>query len=412
MKVFKNWRLIRNASQEQKNIELESKKLAVQLAEEESNRLKTSFMENVSDEMRNPLNGILGLSQVMLKYGNLTPEIQNDVKLIAENGKTLLTFVNNVIDDTKLRDGQISLRKSPNCLNTLMNKLHKSFQSSPAYLRKKTNEESKLELLCDIPSKNVSIMCDPERLNQVLVNLLDNAIKFTNKGTIRFGYSWSIDTLSKNQYITFFVKDTGIGIEKERLPLIFDRFVQLDNSITKQYKGSGLGLHISKCLAELMGGKIWCESEVGKGSTFYFGIPYSPSYVIQDNDKPLVEADKPHNWSGYTVLIVEDDIINYKVLGGMLRNTKVSIIHSDNGVKAVEQVKLNPNIDLVLMDIQLPEMDGCEATEKILEINPTLPIIAQTANEKERCLEAGCIDYIAKPIDMNLLFNKMSKFLL
>jgi len=408
MTPLKNWLFKNNATQHQKEIELENRLNKAQMAIEESERFKTSFMNNISHEMCTPLNGILGLSQIMMKSGELNPEMQNDVKMIIENGKTLLTHVNNVLDDTKLINGQIKLRNSPNCLNTLMNKLYNSFLISPTYLRKNNN----VELKCNIPSKNVSIMCDPERLNQIMVNLIDNAIKFTETGTVQFGYSWSIDTLSKNQYITFHVKDTGIGIEKDKLGNIYERFVQLDNTMTRPYSGSGLGLHITKGLAELMGGKIWIETEVGKGTSFYFRIPYSPAYFLSEEEKPQINKKKDHNWSAYTVLIVEDDIINYKVLGGMLRNTKVSIIHSDNGVKAIEQVRLNPKIDLVLMDVQLPEMNGLEATGKILEINPTLPIIAQTTNEKEKCLEAGCVDYIPKPIDMNILVNKMSKFLL
>ena len=407
MAPFLNWRFGNNFAHKQKEIELVNRSNKAQLAIDESECLTSTFINNMSHEMCTPLNNILGLSQLMLKSNDLNPKIQNDVKMIMENGKTLLSFVNNILDDTKLSNGEIKLRKTPNCLNSLMNKLYNSFQNSPTYINKKDN----VELICEKPSKNIAITCDPERLNQILVNLIDNALKFTETGTVRFGYFWSINTISKDQYITFFVKDTGIGIEKNKIETIFERFSQVDKKMTRKYRGAGLGLHISKSLVKLMGGKIWCESEKGKGTDFYFRIPYSPVYTLQNDETPQLTNDKSHNWSAYTVLIVEDDIINYKVLGGMLRNTKVSIIHSDNGVKAIEQVRLNPKIDLVLMDIQLPEMNGLEATSKILEINPTLPIIAQTTNEREKCLEAGCIDYIPKPIDMNVLVNKMSKFL-
>jgi len=406
-----NWRPSFAQKRHQKEVENDLKK--AKMAIEESERFKTSFMRNMSHEIRTPLNGILGLSQVILNSDDANPKIKDDVKMIIEKGNSLLSSLNNVIDMSKLDMGHIQIKKSTFCLNTLMDKLYLTFLSDPAFMRKNACKSQKVELKCDKPYKNIEIVGDHERLYQILANLIDNALKFTEKGVVRFGYSISINSISKNRYITFYVKDTGIGMDMKYTEKIFDRFVQLDNSMCRKYNGTGLGLTISKELLEMMNGKIWCDSTVGKGTNFYCSIPYVTDHVLQNNiDMPQKKRETTRDWSSYTVLIVEDDIINYKALGGMLRNTKVSIIHSDNGVKAIEQVRINPKIDLVLMDINLPEMNGLEATGKILEINPMLPIIAQTTNEEEKCLEAGCIDYINKPIDMGLLFNKMSKFLM
>jgi len=189
----------------------------------------------------------------------------------------------------------------------------------------------------------------------------------------------------------------------------------VDNTLARKFSGSGLGLAISKGLTTLLNGKIWCESDLGKGSNFYFTVPYHPSTMLTSVDIPQKKNTIGYDWDRYTILIVEDDTINYKVIEAMLRNTKVNVIHADNGKKAIEKVDLHPQIDLVLMDVHLPEMSGLEATKRILELNPKLPIIAQTANamseDKDKCLEAGCVDYISKPIDMGDLFSKISKYL-
>jgi len=411
MAPFTKWRS-GFAQKSKRELELENELTKAKMALEESERFKDNFLNNMSHEFCNPLNGILGFSQVMLKSEEISPKVKNDLKIILDNGKSLLTIANNILDVTKLDNGQIKLRKSPICLNTMLDRLHNQFLASPAYINKNANGRKNIEILCEKPYKNIAIMNDTERLRQILFNLLDNALKFTNSGTIRFGYTISINSLSKDRFLTFYVKDSGIGIPSDKTEKVMERFYQLDNTMSRRHNGAGLGLAITKGLVDLMKGRMWCDSEIGKGTSFYFSIPYSPAYVLKENELPTVNTELPRDWSGYTVLVVEDDIMSYRVLGGMLRNTKVTIIHSDNGVKAIEQVRINPQIDLVLMDVNMPVMNGLEATGKILEINPTIPIIAQTTNEKEKCLEAGCIDYISKPIDMSVLYSKMSKFLI
>jgi PAS domain S-box-containing protein len=385
--------------------QIDNELMKAKVAAEESDRLKSAFLANMSHEVRTPLNGILGLAQVLMKSEEIDPAIRNDVKMIVESGTSLLALIEDIMDVSKIEAGQMKIKYKPFILNTLMDQLYSMFLANPLYIQKKQN----IELKYDKPEANISLMSDPDRLQQIFVNLIGNALKFTQKGFVQFGYS------IKEQVITFYVKDSGIGIPADKTERIFERFTQVDNTLARKFSGSGLGLAISKGLATLLEGRIWCESDLGKGSNFYFTIPYRPTTMLVSSDTPQKKSAVFYDWSAYTVLIVEDDIINFKVIEAMLRNTKINIIHADNGLKAIGQVNLNPQINLVLMDVHLPEMSGLEATGRILEINPSLPIIAQTANamseDKDKCLEAGCADYISKPIDMGDLFTKIAKFL-
>ena len=384
--------------------ELEKAKLAA----EESDRLKSAFLANMSHEVRTPLNGILGLAQVLLKSEDVDQKIRNDVKMIVESGSSLLTLIEDIMDVSRIEAGQMKIKFKPFFLNSLIDQLYSMFLANPLYLQKNA-VQANLELKYDKPSENVTIMSDPDRLQQIFVNLIGNALKFTQKGFVHFGYT------IKKQEIIFYVKDSGIGIPEDKTEKIFDRFTQVDNTLARKFSGSGLGLAISKGLVTLLNGKIWCESNFGKGSNFYFTIPYHPTTMIISANTPIKKTVVKYDWSKYTVLIVEDDMINFKVIEAMLRNTKIHVFHAENGVKSIEYIRLYPHINLVLMDVHLPEMSGLEATVKILKINPELPIIAQTANamseDKDKCLEAGCVDYISKPIDMNELVAKISKYL-
>ena len=388
--------------------QIDNELVKAKVAAEESDRLKSAFLANMSHEVRTPLNGILGLAQVLLKSDKLDSSISNDVKMIVESGSSLLTLIEDILDVSKIEAGQMKIKYKPFHLNSLMDQLYSMFLTHPFYVQKNANQQN-IILKYDKPYENITIMSDPDRLQQIFVNLIGNALKFTLKGYIHFGY-----TVEK-QEITFFVKDSGIGIPKDKTEKVFERFTQVDSTLARKFSGSGLGLAISKGLTVLLEGRIWCESIFGLGSSFFFTIPYHPTTMLEDSNKPQKKNSIEYDWSNFTVLIVEDDTINFKVIEAMLRNTKINIIHVDNGMKAIEQARDNPLIDLVLMDVHLPEMSGLEATIKIKEVNKTLPIIAQTANamsdDKDRCIDAGCSDYISKPIDMNNLFVKISKYL-
>jgi CheY-like chemotaxis protein len=378
------------------------------MSAEKSGILRSEFSANMSHEVRTPLNGILGLAQVLLKSEEIEPKIRNDIKMIVESGTSLLALIEDIMDVSRIEAGQMKIKYKPFFLNNLMDQLYSMFLANPLYKMRNAGQK-KIELKYDKPAENVTIMSDPDRLQQIFVNLIGNALKFTQTGYVHFGY------FIKKHDIVFYVKDSGIGIPEEKKETIFDRFIQVDNTLARKFSGSGLGLAISKGFVTLLKGKIWCESELGKGSNFYFTIPYHPTSMLISSDTPQKKSIVKYDWSNYTVLIVEDDTINFKVIEAMLRNTKIQVIHADNGLKSIECVRLYPQIDLVLMDVHLPEMSGLEATENILKINPTLPIIAQTANamseDKEKCLEAGCVDYISKPIDMGDLFAKIAKHL-
>jgi len=406
MTLFNNW----FANQSQMNDELKK----AQQAAKESDRLKSAFLANMSHEIRTPLNGILGLVQVMLKSNELAPDVRDDIQTIAERGSSLVSMVDDIMDLSKLETSQLNIRKKPLELNELMDQLYTISLSNPHY-RLKNGAQKNFILSCNRPNGSVAIMSDPVRLKQILIHLIDNALKYTERGFVSFGYTVTVNPVSKNKYVLFNVKDTGIGIPKDKKDVIFEKFVQVDDGWSRKHGGLGLGLAISKGLADMMHGKIWYESDLGKGTNFYFAIPYLPADTPVINGTPMKNTGVIYDWSGFTVLIVEDDIISYKVLGSMLRNTKINIIHADNGLKAVEQARMNPHINLVLMDIHLPVMNGYEATCKILDLYPTLPVIAQTGNamndDREKFIKTGCADYISKPVNMSELLGKMSRFL-
>ena len=385
--------------------QIDNELMKAKLVAEESDRLKSAFLANMSHELRTPLNGILGLAQVMLNADDTNPDVKNNVKMIVDSGKSLLSLIEDIMDVSKIEADELKIQRLPMSLNAIMEQLRATFEVNPIYQQKK----NEITLLCDKPTENINIISDPDRLKQIFINLIGNALKFTQKGFIKYGYSIN------NDEILFYVRDTGIGIPKDKTETMFGRFIQADNTLTRKHKGSGLGLAISKGLVALLGGQIWCESDLGKGANFYFTVPYVPTTQTTKADASQETGDMVYQWSDYTILIVEDDIINFMVLKAMLRTTNVKIIHADSGLKAIENVYANPQINLVLMDVHLPEMSGLEATGKILEINPALPVIAQTANaiteDRKKCLNAGCADYISKPIDMQELLGKIAALL-
>jgi CheY-like chemotaxis protein len=351
------------------------------------------------------MNGILGMTQ-LLGIPDITADQRKEyVELINKNSETLLNLIDDIVDVSKIEAGQMKIIRKSFHLNPLIDQLHGLFLSSSVYHSKKSLELCVNKTLPD----NTSIFTDPDRVKQILINLIGNALKFTECGFVEFGYN-----LEGNKLI-FYVKDSGIGISTEKQKVVFDRFTQADDSLTRKFGGSGLGLAISKGLVELLGGHIWANSELHRGSTFYFTIPFVPTFEVEETDKLNVEKPRDYNWAGYSFLIVEDDKVSFKFLEGIFRKTGVKIIHADNGLKAIEFCQTNPEIDIVLMDIQLPEMSGLDATRIIKAIRKDLPIIAQTANamseDKEKCLEVGCADYVSKPINVNVLFSKIDKYL-
>jgi PAS domain S-box-containing protein len=395
---------------EQQKIE-EQLILAKEKAEEADN-LKSTFLANMSHEIRTPMNGILGFSD-LLKHEETSEEERNSfIDIIHQSGKQLLNIINDILDISKIEVGQIQINEDDCSVNDMLDELKGLFKPE---IKNKANLE--LETHKELSDDESIVITDGVRVRQILTNLVNNAIKFTSKGYVEFGYmvvprdNPSDDILHD---IQFFVKDTGIGIPDTKREIIFDPFRQSDESHTRKFGGTGLGLAISKGFVELLGGKIWHESIENAGSTFYFTIPYkvgNPDLVKK------VEANFGNNyqWESKNILVVEDDAVSYQYLHKILSKTNIKISHAFSGYEAVDFCDKHDDVDLVLMDIQLPGINGYQATEKIREFKPDLPIIAQTAHalpeDKQKSLEAGCDDYISKPIKRQLLLSKMEQFL-
>lgn len=370
---------------------------------EESDRLKSAFLANMSHEIRTPINGILGFAE-LLREPALSPDEKLEfLDIIRNNGKQLLGIINDIVDLSKIEANQLQIKSELVDLHALLTDLYKFF-SFDLQLKEKA-----VELIKEYGSAEpFLIKADSVRLRQIMVNLLANAVKFTDTGSIRFGY------MVTNTSIRFYVTDTGVGIHPSQKVTIFDRFVQAENATSRKVKGTGLGLAISKGLVELMGGRIGVESVAGAGSEFYFTLPKMVEMSTSHNLQKPAE-DMNYDWANKTILIAEDDNINFKYLEILLKRTNIRILRAADGEEAVLKFRSNPEIDLVLMDIQMPQIDGYEATQIIKSLRPEVPVIAQTANamneDMERCLEVGCDGYISKPIDKHTLLDKINLFI-
>lgn len=363
---------------------------------EESYRLKSAFLANMSHELRTPMNGIIGFSE-LLKDSRLTRDRRlYYAGIVIDSSKQLLTIVNDILDMSRMETGKMTLCFEEVIINDLLNVLHAFFEPQV------NKKQIAFSISKPVSNKQSTVITDRTRLRQVLTNLLNNALKFTEAGSIDVGYRL-IDG-----FLEFYVMDTGIGIPEEMHEKIYEPFRQGNFEITNRYGGTGLGLSISKKLVEMLGGKMWLTSSIGKGSTFYFTLPYNlPEKVEVKKDDDLNQLNlKEYNM---IALVVEDDEVNYLFLETVLAKNKIKTIRAFNGVEAVEKCTNNKEIKLVLMDIKLPVMNGYEATRRIKKIRPGLPIIAQTAyamhEDKHKALEAGCDGYISKPIVTDELFK-------
>ncbi len=372
---------------------------------EEADSLKTAFLANMSHEIRTPMNAIIGFSDLLTDPDITDEEKEEYVNVIKNNGNILLNIIDDIIDIAKIEAGQIKIYRTQCAINEILYELYTNFNK-----QKKIINKTNVEIIINTGKfQNITILSDPFRLRQILTNLLNNALKFTEKGYIQFGFT------IEDPLIKFFVKDTGIGIDEDKVNDIFSRFRQADLSDTRKYGGTGLGLTISKNLVELLGGKMWVESKVNEGSSFYFELPYqkiSSSGILPNFTQHESIED---NWENKSILIVEDDITNYKYLEKALRKTKARIIWVEDGQPAVDICNSKEKIDLVLMDIQMPLMDGYEATRQIKRIRKNIPIVAQTAyamsGERDKSIKAGCDDYIPKPIKISTLHSVIRKYL-
>lgn len=375
---------------------------------EESDRLKSSFLANMSHEIRTPMNAIVGFSEMLIKPQLSDIKKERYTSIIKERTYDLLRIVEDLLDVSKIEVGQLKIFESNVDMYKLLIDLYEYYNQK----LKKSDKSQKITLKLNFEKslRNKSVCIDGQRVKQIFTNLIDNAFKFTNEGLIEFGCRYE-----ENGKVLFFVHDTGIGIPQEKQSLVFDRFRQADESLTgRQFGGTGLGLSIVKGIIKLMNGSIWLESTENIGSTFFFTLPLS----IPTNDEDI-EDDKTLNiskkWKNKTVLIVEDDLANIEYLREALSDTGLILFFAENGEQALNQFHTHPTINLILMDIRLPDINGLELTKKIKSKNSSIPIIAQTAYASpidiKDCKDAGCSDYISKPINYDKLIELIDKYL-
>jgi signal transduction histidine kinase/CheY-like chemotaxis protein len=374
---------------------------------EEADRMKTVFLTNLSHELRTPMNTIIGFSE-LINIGNIPPEKRKEYsRIIRFKGQELLTLIDDIIEVSKFEAGHIKFVSNPCELNHLLGEVYQI-----AIERRKAAQKEGLGVNLNLPPAEINLLTDPGRVQQVFINLIDNSLKFTERGSIEIGYE-----VKDSRTIQCFVKDTGIGLKKEELKNLFNRFKKIEETSFRKNTGSGLGLTISKYIVQLLGGKIWVDSVYGEGSTFFFTIPNNPpSQPDSSTDMVKEKEDQAeYNWKNKVILLVEDDDINVQFFEAILSPYQVQVIHASNGLQGVELCRSIPHIDLVLMDVKMPEMNGHDACREIKKLRPSLPIIAQTAfalqEERQKCMEAGCDDYVSKPININELLGKIQQLI-
>jgi len=368
---------------------------------EESDRLKTAFLANISHEIRTPMNGILGFTE-LLKTPDLSGEQQQDyIRIIKKSSDRMLNTINNIVDISKIESGQMTILLAETNINEQIEFIYNLFKLEAQ------NRGLTLFYHTGLHKDMAVIKTDRQKIYAILTSLLSNAIKFTQKGGVEFGCDLTEESINA-KHLQFYVKDTGIGIPSDRIKAIFERFMQADISNRRAFQGAGLGLSISRAYIEMLGGRIWVESEPGKGSSFYFTIPYNTVQV----GEPIIgnsHSDEMHadNIKMLKILIADDDDISELLISTTYKPYSKKIIKVHTGDDAIEVCRNQPDVNLVMMDIKMPGIDGYEATRQIRKFNKAVVIIAQTAfgltGDNEKAIEAGCTDYISKPLSVELL---------
>ena len=372
---------------------------------EESDRLKSAFLANMSHEIRTPMNGILGFAE-LLKEPNLKGKKQRKyIKIIEKSGLRMLNIINDIINISKIESGQMEVHLQKSNINEQLEYIYTFF------IPEAEKKGIQLSYKHTLPSNEAFITTDREKVFAILTNLVKNAINHTEKGSVEFGY------MIKDDFLEFYVKDTGIGVPKDRQEAIFERFIQADIANKMALQGAGLGLSISKAYVEILGGSIRLKSEEGEGTVFYFTLPFLQDLSIEKTvSSEIVSPVRTDFSKKLKIVIAEDDAISEKLISKVIKDYGSEIINTRNGLEAVEACRNNPDIDLVFMDIQMPIMDGHEAAREIRKFNKEVIIIAQTAyaliGDMEKAIDANCNDYISKPLkveELKLLIFKYFK---
>ncbi len=371
-----------------------------------SDNLKSAFLAGISHEIRTPMNHILGFIELLAEDDITESEKSEFVGIMKKSGMDLLHLIDDVIELAMIDSGQVDIRKEPCELNRFMESLLVKAEGIKSSLHR---SDVQIKLYADGTLRNQVILTDEFRLRQILTNMMSNALKYTLEGMVEIGFSRLV-----NDKIEFYVNDTGIGIQKEEQEVIFERFRRLENGLSRSFAGVGLGLSISQGLASLFNSKITLDSQPGKGSSFRFSIPFVAYEAPRIISTKVLNGSPMYDWSGKTALMVEDDPVNMRFLTVLLLKTNINLLYASDGREAVEMAKTSP-VDVVLMDMNLPVMDGYEATRQIKRFKPELPVIAQTAHamndDRDNCLNAGCDEYMTKPIDKYRMYSLIEQFL-
>ncbi len=383
-------------------IDIRDQKRAQQLAEE-SVKLKTAFLSNISHEIRTPLNHILGFTSLVLEDDTISDTYKEYLGIVKRSGNNLLRIIEDIVTISKIEAGHHNVSENNFHINQLLYAIFTKYQSELVRRKKK------IKLLFDnnMDLNKCHIIADEMKIRQVIENLVSNAIKYTEAGFVSMGISINEKT------IDIIIQDSGQGIAEENLALIFESFRQFNTTSRKIYEGIGIGLSICKSLSNMIGGDIKVESVLGKGSKFTFTFPYN---TADEREQAAEELDvKTPALTGKTIMIVEDEKINYLYLKTLLQSTQAHIVWKQNGSEAIEYFNNRFKVDLILMDMQMPVMDGYEATYKIRKMDPKVIIIAVTANalsdDRQKCLNLGCTEYTTKPIQQDILFWHLGHYL-
>lgn len=371
---------------------------------EESDRLKTAFLHNISHEIRTPLNAIMGFSQMLTDQELTTDDRVSFSDIIQKSGQQLLVIINDIVNISSLEAGQETCNKKSFNVNNLIRQICDQF----AIRTKEQGLTIKLNL--PVSDDNAYINSDEIKFIQILSNLLTNAFKFTHKGYVEVGYELQREAMQ------FYVKDTGIGIPDDMHDEIFKRFRQIEVGDSRKYGGSGLGLPISKAYVKLLGGDIWLDSVVGEGTTFYFTLPYSESDSITFDTIPHETQRHLTGNIAKTLIVAEDEDVNFLLIEKMLSPQNYIVIRARNGSEAVESCRLLKDVNMILMDLNMPLLNGYQANRIIKKEWPEIPVLAVTAfageEEKKMALNEGFLDFIPKPIEKELLISKIKEYIL
>jgi signal transduction histidine kinase len=415
--LFKKDEVINELKTKSEEIDIKRLEKELQKTKEKaqsSDKLKSAFLANMSHSIRTPMNAIIGFSE-LIAMESVSPKRKEEyIRIINEKGHQLLTLIDDIIEISKIEAARFELNYTTFNLDEFLDEIF-----SITFQRKIKAGKDQVELILQKKpiDEPILIQTDPGRLQEIFFNILGFNIQNTLKGEIEFGY-----TLKDSKTVEFYIRDTGIGLNKEDQKLIFDYFWQFEDISHQRLSGIGLGLTISKKIIELLGGKITLFSELNKGTIFCFTLPIEKSNKIKIEDKffksesALDQTNIESNWRDKVILIVEDDEINFQFIEALLEKTQAQILHASDGFQALELCKTINKIDLILMDIKLPEKNGYQVTKEIKQIKNDIPIIAQTAftltEIKDKCIESGCVDVITKPIEIPLFFSKLNKYLL